>query len=193
MTDNDFEEFDPAELAAAQRLDREISDTFAGNATIGTDPTVLWLASSLRVTPPAKLERRIATAVRRSDRPRPMMQFAALSLAAIFFWHGVTNLLLTDWIARNIGEPGHHALIELGFAMMAAAVAVGAAGLRKKWTPVGVGAGVPLGVLLGAHGLTEVTVFAWGAVFHITEGVLAITMFVVWWRYSGGSGREGKV
>ena len=193
MTDNDFEEFDPAELAAAELLDREISATFAGHPSVDTDPTVLWLASSLRVTPPAKLARRIGAAVRRSDRPRPLMQYAALALAAVFLWHGVTNLLLTDWIARNIGEPGHHALIELGFAMMAAAVAVGAAGLRKRWTPIGVGAGVPLGVLLGAHGVTEVTVFAWGAALHITEGVLAITMFVVWWRYSGASRREGKV
>ena len=51
-------------------------------------------------------------------------------------------------------------------------------------------AAVPLGIMLGVHGIREVNVWAWGAALHLTEGVLAVVLlvtFVLAWRRNRSS------
>lgn len=214
MTD-EVHEFDAEELAAAERLDADIMAvlaelpsgddpaalSFAGQPSADADPVVPWLAASLRTTPSKSLRRRIAADVRRAQPPAtrwsPLLpRLAAAAMAMILVYHAVSSFFLADWIAANLGEPySPHATLEGGYATLAVAIAVGAGALRRKWLPVSVSAGVPLGVMLGAGGIAELGVFPMGAVFHLAEGVLAVVLFVTWyvWRYGSGRRREDGV
>lgn len=184
MTDD----VNPRELAAAEQLDAQITATRAGRPRASTEPAVLWLAASLSGSTPSKsLRRRIADVVRPPRSRKLYARLAAAALALILFWHAVSNLFLADWVAANLGEPySPHATFEGAWATLAVAIAVGAGALHRRWLPVSVSTGVPLGFLLGAGGVSELGVFPLGAVFHLSEGVLAAVLFVTWfvsWRY----------
>lgn len=184
MTDD----FDPRELAAAERLDAEITAIRAGRPPASTEPTALWLAASLSGSTPSKtLRRRIAAGVLRRPAKQLLPRLAAGALALVLLWHAVSNFFLADWVAANLGEPySPHAAVEGAWATLAVAIAVGAGALHRRWLPVSVSTGVPLGFLLGAGGVSELGVFPLGAVFHLSEGVLAAVLFVTWyvgWRY----------
>lgn len=185
------EGFDPRELAAAERLDREIADTLAGRPSPRTDPVALWLAGSLRSTAPKRLRQR-PTRQTRAWLPR----LAAFALAGVLAAHGISNQFLSEWVASSLGEPhSPHAAIEGGWALIAVAIAVGAGALRRRWLPVSVGAGVPLGVAMAAGGVSEFGVFPLGAVLHTVEGLLALVLFATWWfsaRYSLRRRPEGR-
>lgn len=188
---------DPEELAAA-RLDDEIAAALRGKAGRATDPTVLWLANTLRADPPARLHRQVAQRITAHEQRRwRVARVAAALLAVVLLAQGIGNFYVGEWISRNIGEPySRHAMFEMGLALVAAGGAVAAGALRREWLPVAVVAGVPLGVLLGVHGAPEATTFAWGAVLHISEGVCAVALAVAWWRasrYSARSRRQERV
>ncbi|AEF40972.1 hypothetical protein [Hoyosella subflava] len=172
------------ELFAANALDKEITETLQGHPPTGTDPRVLWLAASIRTNPPAALERRVARIAAQQARHRwRSFQIVAASLAALFILHGLSGFFAGEWIASNLREPfSRHAAFEAGLAFVAAGAAVGAGAIRRRWAPVSVAAGTPLGVLLATHGVRELAVFPYGAALHLTEGALAIALFVIWIR-----------
>lgn len=198
---SDQETFDPREVAAAERLDAEISAMLSGKASAGADPVPLWLATSLRADPPASLRHAVAP---RGAEPRAtasarirgwraaVPQWAAAVLCLLFLGHGVGNILFGEWVAENLGEPFNaHAMTEGAWATAAVGLAVGLGALRRRFLPASVGAGVPLGVLLGVNGVHEIGVFTAGAVLHLSEGLVAIVLLVTWLvnrRYS----REGR-
>jgi hypothetical protein len=203
----------------ALRFDEEVSAILRGSAGAAADPLALWLASAARPTPPPSLAARLAGIVEasiaapaearvearvetrttrraspRDARPRLALRLVAAALALAFASQGVGSILFGDWVGDNLGEHSPHAMYELGLALMAAGVCVGAAALHRAWAPVAVTAGAPLGLGLGIHGLGEIGTFAAGAVLHSLEGLLALALVAAWWadrRYTRRSRREG--
>ena len=169
---------------AAARLDAEITSALRGDAAANTDPTVLWLATTLKATPSPRTYRRIADTVR-VKRRWSLAQVAAGILAMLMLWHGISSILMGEWIARGLGEPFNaHVSREGGAAFLAVGTALVACALNRRLIPVAVAVGVPLGISLGLHGIHEVDQFAWGAVFHLMEAAAAIVLLVTWlWRY----------
>ncbi|QKT08499.1 hypothetical protein HUN08_15805 [Gordonia sp. X0973] len=190
--------------AAADALDVAIDDALAGDRT---DPALAWLTDAFTLTPPtvvtervaAKLtpappvRRRASAAARRRARAEQARawrwpRIAAAVLGALLAFQGITNLTSGRWIASNIGEPySPHSMTEGGFALIAVGLVALVASLDRQWVVLAVAAGVPLGVVLGVHGLREVNVWVWGAGLHAAEGLAAIVLlvtFVVAWRYS---------
>ncbi|KAA0021151.1 hypothetical protein [Antrihabitans cavernicola] len=179
----DEERFDdPAEIAAAELMDAQIAATLGGRAEPTTDPTVLWLASSLRPPASQTLHDRVAQQVRTHHaRTWRFVQLAAVALGLLLAIQGINGYVLGDWISRNLGEPfAEHASIDAAFAYIAAGAAVVAGAIKRRWLPVSVLAGVPLGLLLTAHGVHEFSEFAYGAALHFAEGACAIALLVGW-------------
>lgn len=181
--------------AAADALDAEIVALHRGARV---DPELQWLANAFDVEPSAALYRRVDAAMaRRRARWWLAARLAAVVLGILIVWQGLSILILGQWISRNLGEPyAEHMAIEGAFAFIAAGLAVMASALQRRWLPLGIVAGVPLGFMLGVHGIPEVQVFAWGAVFHISEGVAAIVLlvtFLVAWRYSRADGAQDEM
>ncbi len=182
-------EFD---AAAADALDAQIDEMQLGGVA---DPDLQWLSNALSVEPSARVYRRIADSIaRRRAKWWRAAQVAAALLGVLIVWQGLSILLLGQWISRNLGEPyGEHMSFEGAFAFIAVGLVVMASALQRRWLPLGILAGVPLGFMLGVHGIPEVNTFAWGAVLHISEGVFAIVLlvtFLVAWRYSRADGAE---
>lgn len=195
---SDQETFDPGDVAAAKRLDAEITAMLAGRAPASADPVALWLATSLRADAPATLrpavEPRVGLAARiRGWRPA-VPQWAAAVLCLLFLGHGLGNILFGEWVAENLGEPFNaHAMTEGAWATAAVGLAVGLGALRRRFLPVSVGAGVPFGVLLGINGVGEIGVFAAGAALHLSEGLIAVVLLITWLasrRYGSGGRAE---
>lgn len=178
------EQFDPAEVAVADRLDAEIDAVLAGRASRQTDATVLWLATTARPPAPSALASSVARARRSVERRlwRPA-QVAAAALAALFAAHGLSSLLNGAWVAENLGEAhSPHAYVEGGLALLAASIAVGAGLFRRERLGISVAAGAPLGLLFGVQGANEVGEFAWGVALHLSEALVALVLLVAWWR-----------
>lgn len=187
--------FDDRQLAAAERLDADLSDLFAGSPPARIDPTALWLASAMRAEVPRPVGRRIgritAAMARRAWQP---VRVAAVALTAILVVQAVGGLVAGEWVAQNVGEPfGAHAFTEGSLALFAAAIAVLAAAIRPAFAPVSVAVGVPLGLALGARGVPEIAEFGLGAALHLSQGALAVALLVAWYRarrYGLGPGDE---
>lgn len=165
---------------------------------------VLWLASSTRPEAPARLRQRIdelvvprpavvpaapaapvarAGRAARPDRPGRLVAAVALALCGAFLFQGIGNLVLGDWIAKNLGEPfSGHAYREGAIALVAAAVCAAAGAVRRSWSGVSVLACSPLAVSLGVHGVGEIGVFAAGVALHLAEGVLGLLLVAAWWK-----------
>jgi hypothetical protein len=199
MSDRDgFDDvFDPDELALADALDDQIEALQSGRPVADVPAGVLLLHVALRTDPPAALATRVEADIEREMARswRPFRWVAAL-LAYLFISHGLGNLVVGDWVADGIGESfSAHANREASFAMIAAGLAVGAGALYRRFTSVSAVAGVPLGVGLGLGGISEIGVFAPGAALHLSQGVVAIALAVIFWRYrrdtSGDSDEEG--
>ncbi|MFT4201256.1 MAG: hypothetical protein QM634_11045, partial [Gordonia sp. (in: high G+C Gram-positive bacteria)] len=120
-------------------------------------------------------------------------RIAAAVLGALLVFQGVSSLTSGEWIAGNLGEPfAPHAVSEGGFALIAIGFVALVASLDRQWVVLAVAAGVPLGVMLGVHGIKEVNVWAYGAVLHLLEGLVAVVLlvsFVVAWRAGRRRGR----
>jgi hypothetical protein len=180
----DPEQFEAGEVAAAEALDAEIDSVVTGRAPRRSDPTLLWLGIALRPPAPAVLHRRVDRVRRQvSHRVWRPVQVAAAVLGAILFGHAVSNLVNGSWVAESLGEAhGPHAYIEAGLALLGASLATAAGLWRRERLAVSVAAGVPLGLALGAVGVSELDEFAWGAALHLTEATAAVVLLVLWWR-----------
>ncbi|UCZ91992.1 hypothetical protein [Gordonia sp. WA4-43] len=197
------EPYDPADVAAAERLDAVIAAALDGRGVPGVrDPEVELLAGGLRRDPPAStyavVDRRLRS--HRPGRPRrrwSAAQVAAAVLGAVLIAHGAGNMVAGEWISTSLGEPyNEHAMVDGGLAFIALGAAVAVAATRRRWLPVAVIVGVPLGLVMGGRGVHEVGVFAWGAVAHGAAGVAALVLLVTYSlgrRYSRRSDREGRV
>lgn len=195
--------FDPAEVAAAARLDDDIAAVQAGSARPGSvDPDLVAMANAFRREPSAStyaaVERRVAEARPRASRWRwSLAQVAAAVLGIVLVVHGVVNMVAGEWISTSLGEPhNQHAMIDGGLAFIAIGAAIAVASTRRRWLPVAVIVGVPLGLVMGGRGVHEIGVFAWGAVAHGSAGLAAIALLVTYliaWRYSHRRGREEPV
>jgi hypothetical protein len=181
---SDVERFDEVELAAATQLDAAVDRALAGTAGPGADATVLWLASAMRVDPPAALARRIRVEHEQLEqrRWRPV-QLVAAAVAALMLSQGVGNIVNGAWVARGLGEDySPHAFLEGGLALIAVGIAVAAGVFRRSWLPVSVAAGAPLAVAFGVNGVGEIGEFAAGAALHLTQGALGLALAALWWR-----------
>lgn len=197
------EPYDPAEIAAAELLDARIAAVLDGREMPGVrTPELELLADGLRRDPPpstyAAVDRGLES--RRSARPRrrwSASQVAAAVLGAVLVIHGVGNIVAGEWISASLGEPyNQHAMIDGGLAFIALGAAIAVASTRRRWLPVAVIVGVPLGLVMGGRGVHEIGVFAWGAVAHGAVGVAALVLlvtFVLGGRYSRGPDEEGRV
>lgn len=190
------EPLDPEELAAATALDLEIERVLAGRPARTSDPTVVWLSSALRPDPPSELHERVAAehARRELRRWRPA-QVAAAALAALFITHGLGNIFNGAWVARGLGEHhSPHIFGESGLALLAVGAVVAAGVVWRRWLPLSVATGAPLGAAYGVLGVGEIGQFAAGAALHLTQGAIAVALAVLWWRirrYGGPGLHEG--
>ncbi|GAC00009.1 hypothetical protein GONAM_11_01880 [Gordonia namibiensis NBRC 108229] len=195
--------FDPVEVAAAERLDEEIAAVLSGSVRPGSaDSDLVAMAGAFRRGPSvstyAAVERRVAEARPRRSRWRwSPAQVAAAVLGTVLVVHGVVNMVAGEWISTSLGEPhNQHAMIDGGLAFIAIGAAIAVASTRRRWLPVAVIVGVPLGLIMGGRGVHEIGVFAWGAVAHGAAGLAAIVLLVTYsvaWRYSRRRGREEPV
>lgn len=179
------EPFDPAEIADAEALDRQIDAALSGRAGPEVSPAISWLVAATRVDPPAALAARVER--RREQeldrRWRPARHLAG-AMAYLLVSQGLGGFFVGDWVADGVGEAySPHVNRELGFALIAAGIAVLAGALRRRWMPVAVAAGTPLGVALGVHGVTEIGVFGPGAVLHLSQGAVALALIYAYWRF----------
>ena len=196
--------FDPAEIAAAERVDDDIAAVLAGSDRPGSvDPDLVVMANAFRREPSAStdaaVERRVAeSGPRAAGRWRwSIAQVAAAVLGLVLVVHGVVDMVAGEWISTSLGEPyNQHAMIDGGLAFMAIGAAIAVASTRRRWLPVAVIVGVPLGLVMGGRGVHELGVFAWGAVAHGSVGLAAIVLLVTYliaWRYGRPRQREGWV
>lgn len=191
----DHDELDPAELAAAEALDRQIDAVLAGRAGRDVAPEVSWLTAAVRTDPPptvaATVEQRQQRVLRIRWRP---VRWAAAAMGYLYVSHGLGNVIAGDWVARGIGEHhSPHLMLEGGAAFIAVGIAVLAGALRPRLLPVSVITGVPLALLLGYNGIGEVGEFAAGAALHLSQGVVGIVLAVLFWRtWRDTRGRIGE-
>lgn len=197
------EAYDPADVAAAERLDASIAAVLDGRVTPGVgDPELDRLAGGFRPVPPASTYAAVERGLRsqgraRSGRRWSAAQVAAAVLGVVLIIHGIGNMVAGEWISTSLGEPyNQHAMVDGGLAFIALGAAIAVASTRRRWLPVAVIVGVPLGLVMGGRGVHEIGVFAWGAMAHGAVGVAALVLlltYAVGRRYSRRSDREGRI
>jgi len=177
-------ELDPAEVAAAEQLDRRIDAVLAGRAGPAVASEVGWLTAAVRTDPPPSLAARVEANHERVQRRRwRPVRYAAAALAYLLISQGIGNFFVSDWVARGIGEAhSPHLAREGGFALIAAGTAVLAGVLWRRALPVSVAAGTPLALGLGFVGIGEIGVFAPGAVLHLSQGAVGIVLAALYWK-----------
>jgi hypothetical protein len=181
----DGETFDSVDVAEAEALDARIDDVLAGRPERTVEPEVLWLATAMRSDPPPSLAQRVRTRGERALRRQWLpVRIAAAAMAYLYISQGIGNLAFGDWVARGVGDDySPHLTREGGFALIAVGIAVLAGVVSRQMLPVSVVAGVPLALVFGIAGITEIGVFAAGAVLHITQGVVGVILAVTFWQY----------
>jgi hypothetical protein len=180
----DHGDLDPAELAAADELDRQIDAVLAGRAGRDATPELTWLSAAVRTDPPPRIAATVADRRARVLRIRwRPVRWAAAAMAYLYLSHGIGNIVVGDWVARGVGEHhSPHLMLEGGAAFVAVGIAVLAGALRPKLLPVSVVAGVPLALVLGYNGFGEIGEFAAGAALHLSQGAVGIVLAVMFWR-----------
>jgi MFS family permease len=180
--------FDPDERVAAEELDRVVDDALAAGPAPGVDPqtsaVLRLLADAHRDDPTAGTAARIGARMRRAEERRWLPgRIAAAVLGAAFLAQGLGNLFAGRWVARHVDVPfDSHAFFEGGIALLALGAILFAAAFARRWLDLAVAAGVPAALALALHGAPEVDEFPAGGVLHLTQGVAALALLVLWWR-----------
>lgn len=184
------ERFDADELAAAARLDQAVDAAAAGRPAGDLDDATAALVDGLlrihRVETPPGLPAAVRRRARERARDRASLapRVAAGALAAAFLVQATGSLLLGPWVAAGLGVPyDGHAMFESGIALLGVTGVLLAGALARRWLDLATAAGVPVGVAFAIHGLPELSVFPAGAALHLAEGVLAIALAALWWRW----------
>lgn len=182
------EQLHPDELAAAERLDRAVDDVLAGrpgtSVDVSTSALLARLVAAHRDDPPPALAARIGAAVRRS-RARSWLpaRVAAAALGLVLVGQGFGNLVLGHWIARNLHTTyDEHLLFEGGVVLLALGCVVLAGAVDRRLLDLAVVVGAPVGLSFAIHGSSELTEFPAGGVLHLTQGVCALALALLWWR-----------
>jgi hypothetical protein len=181
------EPFDRDELAAALQLDRAVEDVQAGGAPSGVDAATGAVLDRLveahRSEPPPALSARVKAIVRRERRRWLHAQAAAAVLAVLLLAQGLSNLLAGDWVARRLDVPfDSHTAFEAGILLVALGGVVLAGAFVRHWLDLAVVAGVPVGLAFAVGGASELAEFPAGGVLHLSQGVAAVALAMLWWR-----------
>jgi hypothetical protein len=181
------ERFDPDEIGAALRLDRAADDVLAGRIPRGVDPEtgVLFerLARGHAAEPSPALAHRVGTQMRRERRRRELVRVAAAALGLLFVVQALGSLLAGSWVARNLDVAfDEHAFVEAGIVLLALGLVMVAGALERRWLDLAVIAGTPVGIAFAAHGASELGEFPAGGVLHLSQGVVALALGVLWWQ-----------
>jgi hypothetical protein len=181
------ERFDPDEIGAALRLDRAADDVLAGRVLRGVDPDtgalVERLARGHAAEPPPALAHRVGTQLRRERRRRETVRVAAAALGLLFVVQALGSLLAGSWVARNLDVAfDEHAFVEAGIVLLALGLVMVAGALERRWLDLAVIAGTPVGIAFAAHGASELGEFPAGGVLHLSQGVVALALGVLWWQ-----------
>jgi hypothetical protein len=181
------ERFDPDEIGAALRLDRAADDVLAGRVPRGVDPAtgVLFerLARGHAAEPSPALAHRVGTQMRRERRRREAVRVAAAALGLLFVVQALGSLLAGSWVARNLDVAfDEHAFVEAGIVLLALGLVMVAGALERRWLDLAVIAGTPVGIAFAAHGASELGEFPAGGVLHLSQGVVALALGVLWWQ-----------
>jgi hypothetical protein len=193
------ESFDPAELAAAERLDAAI-DGRPAELDAATAAVLTELDRGLRVPEPPGLTGSVARRVRerrsesaRSARLRPVRVAAAL-LGVLMVLQGLPPVVAPDWFAEEILdiEPHAHAFREASAALFAVAALLLWAAARPRWLTPAVVIGSTLSIVLLANGTEEVAEgkIVGGGGAHLSVGIAGIVLAALWWRYARRPRRE---
>ena len=195
--------FEPAELAAADGLDRLIDDVLADRPSPGADlanaVVVAQLVAEFRDAVPSAVVDRVAGVVRRAEHQAALpVRLAALVLGVVFAMEGLGNLFNGHWLADNLDvQYDAHGLFEGGVVFLALAAVVLMATVRTRWLDLAALAGVPAGLVLAIHGTPEFGEFPEGGILHATQGAAAIAFGVLWWiwhrRYARRAPTEGEL
>jgi len=164
------------------QLDRAVDDALAGGSP--DDPLVRLLVDAHRSEPPPGLAARVGAAIRRTERRRWLpAQAAAAVLCGTFLVEASGNLFYGRWLARHLDAPFEpHTLFEGGVAFLALAAVLLAGALARRWLDLAVLTGVPAGLALSVHGSSELGEFPSGGVLHLSQGVAALGLALLWWR-----------
>src|SRR5215471_16563599 len=185
MTDG----FDSSEAGAALQLDRAIESVASGGEAPGVDAQTRALIQALLVTrrtdPAPALRERVRAALREAAHERVWLpaRLAAAVLALAFVGQGVGSLLFGRWLATNLHivfDP--HLLFESGVALLALGGVVMAGALTRRLVGVALAAGAPVGLAFAVYGLPELAEFPAGGVLHLSQGVAALALAVLWLR-----------
>ena len=96
---------------------------------------------------------------------------------------GISNLLAGDWVARRLDVPfDSHTALEAGILLVALGGVALAGALVRQWLDLAVVAGVPVGLAFAVGGASELAEFPAGGVLHLSQGVAAVALAVLWWR-----------
>ena len=164
-------------------LDRAIDDALARAPTVD-DPLLGLLLEAHRSQPPPVVAARVGAEVRRGERRRWLpARLAAAALAATFLVEGFGNLFLGHWVSRNLGiRFEEHALFEGGVLFLSLAMVLFAGAVSRRWLDLGLVAGSPVGLALAVHGASELGEFPGGGLLHLSQGVSAVALALLWWR-----------
>jgi len=185
MTDG----FDSSEAGAALQLDRAIESVASGGEAPGVDAQTRALIQALLVTrrtdPAPALREGVRAALRAAAHERVWLpaRLAAAVLALAFVGQGVGSLLFGRWVATNLHivfDP--HLLFESGVALLALGGVVMAGALTRRLVGVALAAGAPVGLAFAVHGLPELAEFPAGGALHLSQGVAALALALLWVR-----------
>lgn len=134
---------------------------------------------------PSGLLARVPRAVPRS------LRLAVLFLGVLLVQNGIGNVAIGSWIADQVhGHYDSHSYREAAIATVAVGALLVLAYFRTSWIRAATTIGVPVGLAFGVTGSTEITVTPYGFALHFTEGVTALVILVLWWRYARGRRHE---
>lgn len=124
----------------------------------------------------------------RRELPAPLPRSIPLAvglLGLIVVQHGFGNVVIGRWIAdQTHGHYDPHMFREAAIATVGVGMLLLLAAVRRRWLAPASVVGVPVGLAFGIQGATEINETVWGFALHSMEGVLAVALAYLWWRYA---------